>query len=74
LLNSGQISDNDIWPRHKSGLFSSGCAMQRRHDKRLRFAVNDRLDLNWLHRRANGNFSNQCARVRGTAKGARKLF
>ena len=54
LLQPNQITDDDIGARNSSNA---------RHHGRLRLAVNKLVDLDRLHRCADGDFSNDGARV-----------
>src|SRR5437764_8580923 len=71
FLHVFDLSDNDIGPWHRR--VHSSCAMQGRHDHRFGLAVNKLLYLDWPHRRADGDFSNDGTGSRGPAESAGKL-
>src|SRR5439155_12817868 len=65
LLQANQITDDDIGTWNGSNT---------RHHGRLRLAVNKLVNLDWLHRCADGDLSNDCAGVRRAAERVGKLF
>ena len=74
LCHLGQLTDDDVRPGYKRRSFPTGCSSQRRHHQRFHFAIHQCLDFDWLHRRADGDFSNRQVRVRWTPEGLGKLF
>src|SRR6266481_5600840 len=56
LLHGGQISYDNVGTRGCSG--QRHIPMQRRHDHRLGFTIDELRDLDWLHLCTNRNFSN----------------
>ena len=56
LLHGGQIAYDNVGTRGRSG--QRHMHMQRRHDHRLGFTIDELRDLDWLHPCANRNFSN----------------
>ena len=59
LCHVFDISNNNIRTRHKVWHSGADCMLHWRHDHRFRFAVDDLVDLDRLHRRADGNCSGQ---------------
>jgi hypothetical protein len=53
------ISNNNIRTGHKVWHSGTDCMLHGRHDHRLRFTPNKLVDLERLHRRADGNCSGQ---------------
>ena len=53
------ISNNNIRTGHKIWHSGTDCMLHGRHDHRFRFALNKLVDLDRLHRRADGNCSGQ---------------
>jgi hypothetical protein len=70
LLHGGQIPYNNVGARGCSGQRH----MQRRHDHRLGFTINELRDLDWLHPCANRDFSNGGISVCGTTERVSKLL
>ena len=65
LLHTGQIANNDIRSRLRAN-----CG----HHHKLRLAVHKVCDLDRLHRRSDGDFSNDPASVGRSAESVGKLF
>src|SRR5439155_25660992 len=58
LQHLGQIAHNNIWSRYQCGCSRPERAMEWRHRDRFDFAIDQRLDLERLHHRAERDFSN----------------
>src|SRR5437867_1889498 len=65
LLQANQIADDDIGTRNSPNAW---------HHRGLRLAVNELVDLDRLHRGADGDFSHDCACVRRATERVGKLF
>jgi len=63
LRHFRQHTDDHIGAGHERWRFWTGCASQGRHHHRLDFAVDDRLHLDRLHGRSDGDFSNRSTGV-----------
>jgi len=75
LLYVLDLANDDVRPRHKIRCIrAADSASQRRHDERFEFAVNQLVDLNWLHHRADGNRSGFRACIRWPAHCVGKLL
>jgi hypothetical protein len=66
------VSDNHIRAMNEGGVWTNRM-LHGRHD-RFRFAVDQLLDLDRLHRRADGDCSSNRTRRGGVAKRAGKFF
>src|SRR5262245_5012297 len=62
------LSNNYIRPWHKSWGSGVGRVLHGRHDHRFCLAINQLVDLNRLHGRANGDFPNDCTGVGRASK------
>jgi len=74
LCHAWQVAHNDIGAGHQSWRFRTHPMSQGRHGDRSAFAVNELVDLNRFHRRADRNRSNCRTDVCRSAECAGKLF
>ena len=68
------VSNNHVRTGHQVWRLWADCVSHRWHDHRVGFAVNQFVDLDRLHRRAEGDFSNDFTCARRSAECVGKLF
>jgi hypothetical protein len=68
------VSDNHIRAMHQLWRIWTNRMLDRWHEHRCRLAINQLIDLDRLHRRADGDCSSNRTGIRRSAKGASKFF